>query len=183
MKVVPTHAIPTGLLTGVLYGGCATESVNGMGHELMLWTNGIGVLVIGWQEWPDEGALQALPFGGESRQAGVVQVSAMDETVAERTRVVHLYDGRRVVTVATYDLTTLSVEQAEEVAWAVYDALPQAPRPTTPGVVQRTFPELVAAIPSDTVSVSGIEDAPVLSPFTAALAIPVVTRQFIEGIF
>lgn len=174
------NAVPAGLFTGVLYGGCASESANGLGYEQMMWTNGIGVLSVSWQEWPDDGPLAALPFGGQSRQAGIVQVAATDVEGRERTRMVHLYDGMRVLTVATYSLTTLSIEQAEEIAWAVYDALPVR---TSGRVIEasRTFEELFEALPSDTLSVSGLEDVEEMSPFTAAVAIPAVTRRFLVG--
>jgi hypothetical protein len=172
-------AVPEGLFTGVAYAGCHAETVDGLGFEQMMWTNGIGVLSVSWQQWPDDGPLVALPFGGEARQAGIVQVSAIDTEARERTRIVNLFDGRRVITVASYALTTLSVEQLEEISWAIYDALPlPGPSPASP---QRGVDELLAAIDSDTVSVSALDGVTALAPFTENLAMPVVTRSFIAG--
>jgi len=173
-------SVPEGLFTGVLYGGCDASRVNGLGFEQMVWTNGIGVLSVALQQWPDDGPLTPLPFGGELRQAGIVEVAALDADAAERTRVVHLFDGMKVVTVATYSLTTLSIDRVEELAWAVYDALPVG-RLAESDVVARTFDELFAAIPDDVVSVSGLEDAPELSPFTVTMGTAVATRRFIAA--
>lgn len=172
-------AVPDGLFTGVAYAGCDAEVIDGLGFEQMMWTNGIGVLSLSWQEWPDDGPLLSLPFGGESRQAGIVQVSATDTDGRERTRIVHLFDGRRVVTAASFALTTLSVEQLEEITWAIYDALPlPGPAAVSP---QRGLEELLATIESDTISVSAVEGVSALVPFTENLAMPVATRSFIAG--
>jgi hypothetical protein len=144
----------------------------------MAWTNGIGLLLVSWQEWPGDRAIVMAPFGGSTHQAGVVEVSAIDEMANERTRVVHLFDGVRVVTVATYSLTTLSIERVEEVAWAVYDAIP-ADASNRVGVgASRSLDEFLTALPSDQVLVGDPEGLSEMSPFTATMGMAHATYLF-----
>ena len=162
-------AVPSTLLGGLIYAGCSVEQIDDLTFEQMAWTNGIGLLLVSWQEWPGDGVLVGTPFGGESHQAGVVEVSAIDEMAIERTRVVHLFDGVRVVTVATYSLTTLSIEQAEDIAWAVYDAIPVDASSRVGVGASRSLDELLAALPSDLVLVGDPEGVSEMSPFTATM--------------
>ncbi len=171
-------AVPESLFSGVEYIGCTTEEIAGLGFEQMGWTNGIGLLLLSWQEWPDDDDSGALPFGGSSRQAGIVQVSAMDVMATERTRVVHLFDGFRVITVATFSLTTLSVDQAEEIGWAVYDALPIGTATQGRGGGSRTVDDFLAALQTDQVSVGDARAIDEISPFTSILGIAHTTSQF-----
>jgi hypothetical protein len=163
------EAVPPDLMTSLLYAGCAAESVDDLAFEKSVWTNGIGLMVVALQEWPGDGALVGLPFGGKAHQAGVVQVSAADEMADERTRVVHLFDGVKVVTVATFSLTTLSIEQVEELAWAVFDVMPLDPSNRTGIGTSRSLDELLAALPTNQITVGDPEGISDLSPFTLAL--------------
>ncbi len=171
-------AVPPALFSSVLYVGCSAEEVDDLGFEQMVWSNGIGLLLISWQEWPDDGDMGVLPFGGTSRQAGVVQVAAMDETAVERSRVVHLFDGFRVLTVATFSLTTLSIEQAEEIGWAVYDALPVDMNETSGRGVSRTTDQFTSSLESDQITVGDPGGVDEMSPFTATLGIAHTTTRF-----
>ncbi len=172
--------VPPALLGGLLYAGCSAEQVDDLTHELMAWTNGIGLLLIAWQEWPGDGDLGPLPLGGEIRQAGIVQVSTVDQLVDEeaRTRIIHLFDGMRVVTVASYSLTTLPTDKLEEIAWTIYDAIPVDTSNRTGIGVTRSLDELLAALASDLLTVEDPEDVPDLSPFTATLGIVNATYRF-----
>lgn len=170
--------IPDPLLSGVLYVGCRTEEVDGLGFEQMAWTNGIGLLLVSWQEWPDDGDTGMLPFGGSSRQAGVVQVAAMDVTAVERSRVVHLFDGFRVVTVGTFSLTTLSIDQVEEIGWAVYDALPVDLGRRVGLGASRTTEDFIASLQSDQIPIGDPEGIDEMSPFTATFGIAHTTTRF-----
>jgi len=163
------EAVPPDLLTSLLYVGCAAERVGDLTFERTVWTNGIGLMIVSLQEWPGDGALVGLPFGGEAHQAGVVQVSAADEMVGERTRVVHLFDGVKVVTVATFSLTTLSIEKVEEVAWAIFDVMPLDPSNRTGIGASRTLDDLLASLPTNQIAIGEPDDIPDLSPFTLAL--------------
>lgn len=163
------EAVPPTLLGGLIYAGCSAEQVDDLKFEQMAWTNGIGLLLVSWQEWPGDGDIIGVPFGGSAHQAGVVEVSAIDEMAIERTRVVHLFDGVRVVTVATYSLTTLSVEQAEEIAWAVYDAIPVDASNRVGVGASRSLDEFLAALSSDQVLVGDTEGLSEMSPFTATM--------------
>jgi len=171
------ESVPSTLLGGVLYLGCSTEEVDELTFERMAWTNGIGLLLVAWQELPGDGDLIGVPFGGSTRQAGVVEVSAIDETAIERTRIVHLFDGVRVVTVATFSLTTLSIEKVEEIAWAVYDAIPVDVSSRAGVGASRSLDPLVAALASDEVSVGDPEGLLEISPFTATLGMANATYQ------
>ena len=171
------ESVPPVLFRSVLYLGCSSEEVDELRFERMAWTNGIGLLLVAWQEWPDDGDLVGVPLGGNTRQAGVVEVSSIDEMAFERTRIIHLFDGVRVVTVATFSLTTLSIEQVEEIAWAVYDAI-AVDVSSRPGVgTSRSLDALVVALASDEVSVGDPEGLPEMSPFTAALGMAHATYQ------
>ena len=161
--------VPPDLLTSLLYAGCAAERVDDLAFERVAWTNGIGLMVVALQEWPGEGALVGLPFGGEAHQAGVVQVSAADEMANERTRVVHLFDGVKVVTVATFSLTTLSIEKVEEIAWAIFDVMPLDPSNRTGIGASRSLGDFLAAVPTNQITVGDPEGIPDLSPFTLTL--------------
>lgn len=173
--------VPPGLFTGVVYIGCTAEEIDELTFERMVWTNGIGLLVVSWQEWPGDGTLGGLPFGGESRQAGIVQVSAMDTDALERTRVVHLFDGVRVVTVATFSLTTMSVERVEELAWSTYDGIPLDSTSRKGVGVTRGLEDLIAELPSNQVPVGDPEGLEELSPFTEVLGIANASYQFTAG--
>ena len=162
------EAVPPDLLTSLLYAGCAAERVHDLTFERTVWTNGIGLMIVSLQEWPGDGALVGLPFGGVAHQAGVVQVSAADEMAGERTRVVHLFDGVKVVTVATFSLTTLSIEQVEEVAWAIFDVMPLDPSNRTGVGASRTLADFLASLPTNQISIGDPEGIPDLSPFTLA---------------
>ncbi len=161
----------------VLYLGCSTEQVDEFTFERMAWTNGIGLLLVAWQEWPGDGDLVGVPLGGGTRQAGVVEVSSIDEMAIERTRIIHLFDGVRVVTVATFSLTTLSIESVEEIAWAVYDAIPVDASSRTGVGASRSLEAFVAALASDEVSVGDPEGLSEMSPFTATLGMAHATYQ------
>lgn len=172
------EVLPPTFLGGVLYVGCSAEQVDDLTYERMAWTNGIGLLLVARQEWPGDGDLVGVPFGGTIRQAGVVQVAAMDEMAVERTRVVHLFDGMKVVTVATFSLTTLSIEQVEEIAWAVYDAIPLDLSNRAGVGGSRSLEELLAALASDQIAVGDPEGLSEMSPFTATLAMGHATYRF-----
>ncbi len=178
---IAIEAVPSTLLGGLIYAGCSAEQVDDLTFEQMAWTNGIGLLLVSWQEWPGDGDIIGIPFGGISHQAGVVEVSAIDEMANERTRVVHLFDGVRVVTVATYSLTTLSIEQAEEVAWAVYDAIPVDASNRVGVGASRSLDEFLAALPSDQVLVGDPEGLSEMSPFTATMGMAHATYLFIAA--
>jgi hypothetical protein len=152
-----------------VYAGCAAESVDDLIFERIVWTNGIGLMIVALQEWPGDGALVGLPFGGAAHQAGVVQVSTADEMVGERTRIVHLFDGVKVVTVATFSLTTLSIEQVEEIAWAVFDVMPLDPSNRTGIGASRSLDDLLVSLPTNQISFGDPEGVVDLSPFTLAL--------------
>lgn len=162
--------VPQGLLTAIVYAGCYAEEVDDLSFERMVWTNGIGVLDVSWQEWPGDGVSVTVPFPGDTRQAGVVQVSTSDGMQTERTRLVHLFDGVRVVTVATFSLTTLSIEQVEEMAWAVYDGLPTDSSRRTGIGASRTLADFLLALPNPLIPVSDPVSVAELSPFTTGLA-------------
>ena len=180
---VATDAVPATLLDGVHYVGCQSEWVDDLAFEAMAWTNGIGLLFIYWQEWPGDGDLGSLPLGGDIQQAGIVQVSSVDQLFDEnsRTRIVHLYDGARVVTVATFSLTTLSIEKVEEIGWAVYDAIPVDPSSRAGVGVTRTLDELMVALASGQLTVEAPEGVHEMSPFTSALGVAHATQKFIVG--
>jgi hypothetical protein len=163
--------VPQGLLTAIVYAGCYAEEVDALSFERMVWTNGIGVLDVSWQEWPGDGVSVTVPFPGDTHQAGVVQVSASDGMHSERTRLVHLFDGVRVVTVATFSLTTLSIEQVEEMAWAIYDGLPFDSSRRTGIGASRTLADFLAALASPLIPLSDPVSVAELSPFTTGLAL------------
>ncbi len=175
------EAVPVDLLGGLIYAGCLTEQVDDLNFEQMAWTNGIGLLLVSWQEWPGDRAIIGIPLGGDIHQAGVVEVSAIDEMASERTRVVHLFDGVRVVTVATYSLTTLSIERAEEVAWAVYDAIPVDVSSRVGVGASRSLDEFLTALPSDQVLVGDPEGLSEMSPFTATMGMAHATYLVIAA--
>lgn len=184
---VPPHlgaaieAVPEALFTAVLYAGCFLAGEGGLAFEQMAWTNGIGLLIVAWQEWPGDGDLVELPLGGTARRAGVVQVSTIDTAGPERTRVVHLFDGARVVTVATFSLTTLSTDQVEELGWAVYDAMPLPPGSRAGAGASRKLDDLLSALPTDEFTVGDPEGRVEMSPFTAAVGTAHATYEFTAG--
>jgi hypothetical protein len=157
--------IPSDVMVGLQYTGCT--SLGGVSNfEEMAWSNGIGLMLISWFEWPRVSDPSSAPFGGEASQAGVVQVSSIETgTEDSRMRVVRLFDGLKVLSVSTYGLTTMGIEGVEQVAWAVYDGLPidmdGAPEigTTVDGVLD---------IPrSDQRTVSEATGVSAVSPFTA----------------
>lgn len=167
----PTHlgpasaGIPSELMVGLEYTGCT--SLGGVSNfEEMAWSNGIGLMLISWFEWPRVSDPSSAPFGGEATQAGVVQVSHIETgTEDSRMRVVRLFDGLKVISVSTYGLTTMGIDGVELVAWAVYDGLP---------IDMEGAPEIgttvdgVLAIPrSDQRTVSEATGVTAVSPFTA----------------
>lgn len=160
-----SDAIPEDLMVGLEYTGCAALGPPS-NFEEMAWSNGLGLLLVSWHEWPRVADPSMAPFGGTSRQAGVVQVSHMETGTEEsRMRVVRLFDGLKLVAVSTYGLTTMSIEQVEDVAWAVYDGLPMNMEGgATSGV---TVSEVLDGVRSDAVTVSEAEGIMDVSPFTA----------------
>lgn len=168
---VPHHlgpasvGIPSELMVGLRYTGCT--ALGGVSSfEEMAWSNGIGLMLISWFEWPRTTDPSAAPFGGEASQAGIVQVSRIETgTEDSRMRVVRLFDGLKVLSVSTYGLTTMGIGGVEEVAWAVYDGLP---------IDMEGAPEIgtdvdgVLEIPrSDERTVSEAVPLNAVSPFTA----------------
>lgn len=172
------EGVPQGLFTGVVYTGCNAEEIDDLTFEQMAWTNGIGLLLVSWQEWSSGIESGALPLGGEMRQAGVVQEAVTDTEAAERLRVVHLFDGVRVVTVATFSLTTLSIEQVGEMAWAVYDGIPVDMSASVDMGAFRTLDDLLAELPSDQIPVGDAEGLENVSPFTEILGMAVAGYRF-----
>lgn len=160
-----SDAIPSEMMVGLEYTGCSALGPPS-NFEEMAWSNGLGLLLISWHEWPKVADPSTTPFGGTSRQAGVVQVSHVETGTEEaRMRVVRLFDGLKVVSVSTYGLTTMSIEQVEEVAWTVYDGLPvDMDGGETSGA---TVSEVLDAVRSDAVTVSDAEGIADVSPFTA----------------
>ncbi len=175
--------VPPALLDGLLYVGCLSERIDELTFESMAWTNGIGFLLVIWQEWPGDRNLEPIPLGGAVHQAGVVQVSTVDQLVDDktRTRIVHLFDGRRVVTAATFSLTTLSIERVEEVAWALYDAISVGFSSRDGIGVTRSFDELLAALRSVQLTIDDPVDVVEMSPFTATFGIAHATYRFVAA--
>jgi hypothetical protein len=162
-----TGGIPSDLMVGLEYTGCSMLD-GSTPYEQMSWGNGIGLLLVSWHEWPRTDDPSGAPFGGTATQRGVVQVSRIeqgDETT--RVRVVHLFDGLKVVTAYTFALTTMSIDQVEEVAWAVYDGLPLDMRGAESSGA--TIDQALAALRSDAVTVSEPEPSAEMSVFTAVL--------------
>lgn len=157
--------IPADLMVGLTYTGCT--SLGGVSNfEEMAWTNGIGLLLVSWFEWPKVADPSTAPFGGTASQAGVVEVSEMETgTEDSRMRVVRLFDGLKVVSVSTYGLTTMSIEQVQDLAWAVYDGLPIDMHGAE--AEGTTVDDVLAAVRSDQRTVSEAVGIDAVSPFTS----------------
>ena len=174
------EGIPQDLMVGLRYLGCS--SIDGdVVYEEMAWSNGIGLMLITWHEWPHVQDPSGMPFGGEAAQAGVVQVStAAAGQEGARLRVVRLFDGLKIVAVTTFGLSTMSIEQVEQVAWAVYDGLPIDLDGAEAGGM--TVPEVLEMVRSDQVTVSDPEPVAELAPFTRQLgAAPASYSAVIDG--
>lgn len=158
-------AIPTDLMVGLEYTGCT--SLGGPSNfEEMAWSNGIGLLLVAWHEWPKVADPTTAPFGGTASQAGVVTVWQMETgTEDSRMRVVRLFDGLKIVSVSTYGLTTMSIEQVEEVAWAVYDGLPINMKGAE--ATGATVAEVLGSVRSDQVTVGEAVALHDVSSFTS----------------
>ena len=162
-----TQAIPEELMVGLAYTGCSYLTGDS-GFEEMAWSNGLGLLLISWHEWPKVDDPSVMPFGGTAAQAGIVEVSHIESGSEEsRLHIVRLFDGIRLVSVSSYGLTTMSSERVEEVAWAVYDGLPvdMAGTPET----SPTVDELLDSLRSDERTVGEAEASTELSAFSLNL--------------
>jgi hypothetical protein len=175
-----SEAIPTDLMVGLEYIGCsALDGISSF--EEMAWTNGIGLLLVSWHEWPRVEDPSSAPFGGNARQAGVVQVSQLETGSGDaKMRVVHLFDGLKVVSVSSYGLTTMGIDQVEDLGWTVYDGLPidmeGAPEI---GVTVESVLELLRSDQRTVTNATGIPD---VSPFTSrAGAAPMSYSTVVDG--
>lgn len=153
------------LMIGLVYTGCT--SLGGVSNfEEMAWTNGLGLMLISWYEWPKVADPSTAPFGGEADQAGIVEVSTMETgTQDAKMRVVRLFDGLKVVSVSTYGLTTMSIDQVQDVGWVIYDGLPIDMNGAEGSGA--TVGEVLDAVRSDAVTVSEAIGTQEVSPFTA----------------
>lgn len=158
-------AVAPEVMVGLVYTGCA--SLGGDSNfEEMAWSNGIGLLLVSWSEWPRVADPSTGAFGGTATQAGVVQVSTIETgTEDSRMRVVRLFDGLKVVSVSTYGLTTMGIDQVEDLAWVVYDGLPVDM--SGAGAVGSTVDDVLAIVRSDQRTVSDATPLAAVSPFTS----------------
>lgn len=164
---VAAEAIPEELMVGLAYTGC-TSLEDGARFEEMAWSNGLGLLLVSWHEWPKVADPSVMPFGGVAEQAGVVEVSRAEAgSENSRLQIIRLFDGLKVVSISSYGLTTMDMERLEEVAWAVYDSLPlDRDGASAEGA---TVDDVLETLALDRVSVGEAEPSAELSAFTLNL--------------
>jgi hypothetical protein len=117
-----TGAIPSRL---IFVDGQA-QDVEGVVFEEMMWTDGIGYVLVFWQEWPPatDPSVMTQPGASLSSASGIDYVIADKDLAGDRYRLVRIFDGSRVLSVESWNVEDMSVDQLKTLATAIFERLP-----------------------------------------------------------
>lgn len=110
----------------LLLADANVDDTSGVLIETMFFTDGRGYILVIWQEWPEGADPSVMAQPG----ASVTSVGEIDLVVADRDvggdsyRLVRMFDGLRVLSVESWNVEDVSVQQMKSLAAAVFGRLP-----------------------------------------------------------